>query len=106
MPGAPSMGGGGASIRMAGGLGSFPARTPERNYTISGRTQDASGLPLGFCTVKLFNAATDVLVAQTTSDITGLYSFVVDKTQRYYEVVYKAGAQDVYGTSLNTLQGV
>lgn len=103
MPGFPG-GGVGVPSRTTGYA---PVVLHERNYAISGVTQDATGLPLGGCVVKLFLAATDTLVAQTISaPVTGAYSFVVDKTQSYYEVSYKAGPPDVYGTSLNTLTGV
>lgn len=77
----------------------------ERNYIISGLTQDTNGSPLGNSVVKLFLTATDTLVAQTVSDALGNYSFVVDKALRYYAVSYKAAGPDVYGTTLNTLTG-
>lgn len=78
----------------------------ERNYTLSGFTVDVTGAFLTGVTVKLFQTATDTLVQQTVSDATGAYSFIVDKTQAYYTVEYKAGSPDVYGSSLNTLAGV
>jgi hypothetical protein len=77
----------------------------ERNYTISGVTRNATGSPLGFCTVKLFSSATDTKEQTTTSDASGSYSFVVDKTQLYWTVEYLVGAPDVAGTSVNTLAG-
>lgn len=77
----------------------------ERNYTISGVTQDSTGAALGVCTVNLFYTATNVLAQTTTSDATGNYSFVVDKTVSFYVVSYKTGAPDVAGTSINTLAG-
>lgn len=79
---------------------------PERNYTISGVTKDSTGAALGSVTVRLFNTATNLLEQTTTSDASGNYNFVVDKTQRYYQVDYKAGAPDLAGTSVNTLAGV
>lgn len=90
---------------MPGGITSIPRRLQERNYTISGVTQADTGLALGTCVVKLFNAATDLLEQQTTSNAAGAYSFTVDKNQSYYEVAYKAGATDVYGTTINTVRG-
>ena len=78
---------------------------PERNYLVSGVTRDSTGAALGGCTVKLFNAATDVLTQTTTSDGSGNYSFIVDKTQSWYVVSYKPGAPDVAGTTVNTLVG-
>lgn len=77
----------------------------ERNYTITGVTKNSSGAALGSVTVKLFNQATDILVASTISDASGNYSFIVDKTQLYYEVAYLAGSPDVAGTTVNTLAG-
>lgn len=77
----------------------------ERNYLVSGVTRDALGVAVGSCTVKLFNAATDVLTQTATSDASGNYSFAVDKTQTWYAVAYLAGAPDVAGTTVNTLVG-
>jgi len=78
---------------------------PERNFTITGVTRDATGAALGSCTVRLFNTATNGLEQTVISDASGNYAFVVDKTQAYYTVEYKAGAPDVRGTSNNTLAG-
>ena len=77
----------------------------ERNYVLTDITKDSSGVALGLCTVHLFNAANNVLEQTTTSDASGNYSFIVDKTQFYYVRAYKSGAPDVAGTSVNTLAG-
>ena len=77
----------------------------ERNYTITDVTKDATGTPLGSCLVLLFNAATNVLEQSTTSDASGNYSFVVDKTQTYWTREYKSGGTPVAGTSVPTLTG-
>lgn len=77
----------------------------ERNYTISGVTCDSTGVALGSCVVRLFNAATNVQEQITTSDASGNYSFIVDKTQLWYATAYKAGAPDVEGGTVNTLAG-
>jgi hypothetical protein len=77
----------------------------ERNYTLSGVTRDATGAALGSCTVSLFNSATNIQEQNTTSDASGNYSFIVDKTQTWYVVAYKAGGTPVAGTTLNTLAG-
>lgn len=89
------------------GFGPQPTYFHERNYLLAGTTVDVNGVVLGSVIVKLFNSATDTLVAQTTSDaVTGVWSFVVDKTQLYYTVEYKVlGTGDVYGSSPNTLAG-
>jgi hypothetical protein len=78
---------------------------PERNFVISGVTKDATGTPLGGCSVLLFNAATNVLTQQAVADASGNYAFTVDKTQRWFVVAYLPGAPDVAGTSVNTLAG-
>ena len=88
------------------GCRSYPAITvhlAERNYTITDITRDATGAALGLCTVLLFNAANNVLVLTTTSDASGNYSFVVDKTQTYYSYETKTGATPVAGASLQNL---
>lgn len=87
------------------GLAEVAAIFEERNYTLTGVTKDSIGSALGGCTVNLFNSATNVLEQTVTSDASGNYSFVVDKTQSYYEVAYKSGAPDVAGTTVRTLQG-
>lgn len=82
-----------------------PVYFPERNVTITGVTKDSGGVALGGCTVKLFNRATDAKEQETVSDGSGNYAFVVDKTQLYYVLAYKAGAPDVAGTTVNTVVG-
>lgn len=78
----------------------------ERNWTITGNTKDSTGSNLGGCTVRLFNTATNVQEQVTTSNAaTGAYSFIVDKTQGYYEVAYKSGSPDVAGSTKNNLLG-
>ena len=91
----------------------FSAPMPhERNYTITGITRDASGQPLGSCTVHLFAVVVDgsgvrtyTQVQTTISDGGGNYTFVVDKTQTYGEIGYLAGSPDVFGTTSRTLVG-
>ena len=100
--GVPNLAGSGAVMNfMDGGAPVFE----ERNFVLADVTRDASGTPLGNCTVHLFNAATNALEQTTTSDASGNYSFTVDKTQLYYTREYKSGAPDVAGTSVNTLAG-
>jgi hypothetical protein len=84
-------------------FGRSPVVPTPPNKVLSGVTRDASSNPLGFCTVKLFNTATDVLSQQTTSDASGNYSFVCDGTQTWYIVTYLAGSPDLAGTTINTL---
>lgn len=93
------------------GPGSVQGFTPnipifeERNFIISGVTRDATGAALGNCIVMLFNQATKALEQTVTSDASGNYSFTVDKTASYFDVAYKAGSPDVFGTTANTLTG-
>lgn len=77
----------------------------EKNFTLSGITRDSNGNALASCTVMLFNTLTNICEQTIVSDASGNYSFVVDKTQTYYEVSYKAGAPDVTGATVNTLVG-
>jgi hypothetical protein len=87
------------------GLADVVSFFEERNYLVSGVTRNAAGVATGGCTVKLFNAATDLLTQTATSDASGNYSFAVDKTQVWYVVAYLAGSPDVAGTTVNTLVG-
>lgn len=69
---------------------------------LAGVSRDNAGAPLGNCTVKAFRTSDDVQVGYTTSDANGNWTIFV-ATGSYYLVEYKAGAPDVFGTSLNTL---
>ena len=73
---------------------------------ITGITKDSGGAPIGGCTVKLYRTSDDVMVLSTISDGSGNYTFApVNRGVQYYVVAYKAGAPDVSGTTLNTLEG-
>lgn len=75
-----------------------------RNFTITGVTRDSTTAALGGCIVQLFRTGDDSFVAQTTSDGSGNYSFTVsDNSSTYFVTAYKAGAPDVFGTTVNTL---
>lgn len=91
--------------RIVRGLDENTPVFAERNYTLTGVTKDSTGAALASCTVRLFNASNNALEQTTTSDASGNYSFVVDKTQTYFEVAYKSGAPDVAGTTVRTLAG-
>jgi hypothetical protein len=72
-----------------------------------GVTRDQYGTPLGGCVVQLFRTSDDLFIMETTSDSAGnflLQSWYTPDT--HYIVAYKAGAPDVFGTTLNTLVGV
>lgn len=70
-------------------------------FTFSGVSRDSAGAVLGNCQVLVFRTYDNILAAQTTSDGSGNWSVIVDRQQRHFFVEYKAGAPDVFGTSLN-----
>lgn len=74
------------------------------SFAISGTTRDANGVPLGGCAVHLFESATDLKVAETVSDGSGLFTFTVGTNSgTFYVVAYKPDAPDRFGTTVNTL---
>jgi hypothetical protein len=75
-------------------------------FTITGRTLDAVGNPLGTCALHLFRTADDAVIRNnSSSDASGNYSLVVAPGVTHYLVAYKAGSPDVEGTTVNTLVG-
>jgi hypothetical protein len=72
---------------------------------ITGLTRDASGNPLGGCTVELYLTSTGALVNTVTSDSGGWYAIQTPYTGQHYVVAYKAGSPDRSGTTVNTLTG-
>lgn len=68
-------------------------------------TKDSAGAVLTSATVKLFRTTTDEKLLEVVSDaVTGVYEFNLNQSGwAHYVVVYKAGAPDVAGTSVNTL---
>lgn len=75
-------------------------------FHIAGVTKSSTGTALASCTVKLYRTSDDVLIATTTSDGSGNYSFPIGNTStQFYLVAYKAGSPDVAGTSVNTIVG-
>jgi hypothetical protein len=73
-------------------------------FQLVGVTRDASDVALGNCVVKLFESATDIKIAQTTSDGSGNFTFTIGTNAGFfYYVYYKAGSPDVAGTSVNTI---
>jgi hypothetical protein len=84
-----------------------PVRLASHQYVLAGVTKNSAGATLGGCTVRLFRTSDNLLMASTTSDGSGNYSFNVgDGTTAYYAVAYLAGSPDVAGTTVNTLVGV
>jgi hypothetical protein len=77
------------------------------SFSLSGVTRDSAGVALGNCVVDLFLNSEDTLVATTTSDGSGNYSFTLSgNSATYFVRAYKAGSPDVAGTSVNTLTAV
>ena len=69
---------------------------------ISGVTRDGTGAPIPSCVVKLFRTSDDTLVATTSSDGLGAYSFaLLDNVGTYYVTAYKAGTPAVAGISVD-----
>ena len=83
----------------------IPVYVPDDRFTIVGVTRDASGVALGNCDVDLFRTADDSRAGVVQSDASG--NFILDASDQFthYEVGYKAGSPDVFGTTLNTLVG-
>ena len=83
----------------------IPVHVPDDRFTIVGVTRDASGVALGDCVVELFRTADDSRAGVVQSDASG--NFILDASDQltHYEVGYKAGSPDVFGTTLNTLVG-
>jgi hypothetical protein len=75
-------------------------------YAVSGVTRDVYGSPLGGVTVKMFRTSTDEMVGTTVSDPAGAYLVSTPYyPDTHYLVFYKAGFPDVFGTSVNTING-
>jgi Concanavalin A-like lectin/glucanases superfamily len=88
-------------------IGQVVGRFGSHTFLLTGQTKNSSGAALGGCTVRLFRTSDNLLIATTTSDGSGNYSFTVgDGTTAYYAVAYLAGSPDVAGTTVNTLVGV
>lgn len=85
-------------------------------YRITGVTKDSTGAALGTCAVDIYETVTSAnpnepkgrLVGSTVSDAAGNYSVDVyaGPGATFRAVMYKAGAPDVAGVSVNTLVGV
>lgn len=81
-----------------------------RDYVVNGVTKDSTGAVLGLCNVEIYETtdAQNRMVGMTVSDASGNYSISVngpDTGMTFFAVAYKAGAPDVAGTTVNTLQG-
>ena len=87
-----------------GGGTNFKSKKFTGSFVITGITRDSVGAALGNCVVHLFQAGTDIEVAETTSDGSGNFSFSIGNNAGFFYIVaYKAGAPDLSGTTVNTL---
>ena len=68
-------------------------------WLIRGNTKDASGNPLGGCTVEAFTTTNGVLQASVQSDVAGAYCVLTNSNAAHFLVAYKAGSPDVAGTT-------
>jgi hypothetical protein len=75
-------------------------------FTISGRTLDSAGAPLGNCIVHLFQYGTDIETDQTTSDGSGNYSFSIGNNAGYWYVTGTKTGPALAGISIDTLVAV
>jgi hypothetical protein len=73
---------------------------------LTGITKDSGGAALASCVVQLFRTVDDLILAETTSDGSGVYVFYPTVGGPFYIVAYKAGAPDAAGTTVNTLDVV
>ena len=71
---------------------------------LNGVTRDSAGNPVGNVALDLFQG--DRVIASTTSDASGNYSFVQPGSGPNYIVAYKVGSPDIAGTTVNTLAAV
>jgi hypothetical protein len=76
------------------------------NMVLSGVSRDSTGVALGGCQVLVFRTSDKVLVAETVSDGSGLWSIPMMEAGAMFLVQYKEGGTPVAGTSLNTLKAV
>ena len=77
-------------------------------FTLVGVSRDSTGATLGACRVIVMEVGRQQIdgapiVAETVSDGSGNYSVVVPMNTAYQVLAYKAGAPDVFGTTVNTL---
>lgn len=73
---------------------------------IMGQCLDSVGAPVSGAVVQGFLASNDTLVNETTADSSGLYELGTPyPATNHYLVAYRAGAPDIAGTTVNTLQG-
>lgn len=70
-------------------------------WRLTGISRDNTGAVLGNCQVLVFRTNDKGLEIETVSDGSGNWSVLVSQSRTHFFVAYKAGAPDVFGTSLN-----
>jgi hypothetical protein len=95
---------GGIGLSNAGRFADVAISRPSQ-YVVSGVTRDATGAPLGGCTVKLFETISGLFRGYTISDANGNYAIEIagDRGLSLFAEAYLAGSPDVAGTTINTL---
>lgn len=82
----------------------FARPTTTARFTLSGVVKDEDGAVVVGASVHLYESATDVLVAVTTSVAGGVYAFDYGNNAGFfYARAYRAGSPDLFGTTLETL---
>lgn len=86
----------------------WPAPGPvTRQYMLTDVAQDAAGNPLAGVRVSLFRTSDNLFLGSTLTNASGTYQLIVPDLvapgATFYTVGYRAGAPDLYATSLNTL---
>lgn len=74
------------------------------SVSITGVTRDSTGAVLASCVVQLFRTVDDAIQLETASDGSGAFVFYPGVGGPFYLVAYKAGAPDLAGTTVNTVQ--
>lgn len=74
-------------------------------FFAAGYTKNSSGTALGGAVVQVFRTSDDLLVSETASDGTGLFTaWSIYSGTNHYFVAYYPGSPDIAGTTVNTLQ--
>lgn len=82
-------------------------RTQPQRWIVTGITKDRFGVALPGCMVELFETASNVLRAITTSDANGIYTMETTVPPLQFQVTaYLPGSPDVAGITVNTLTSV